>query len=548
MAAVTGLLVALQVDSSGLHPSWPEGPGLTLDESFNVHQGVFLWRACGVYGIGLIDPKSWMEIFSDEQYLADHPPLGRAWLGAFHEAGCRLLGRPAGGELDYSLGRMGSAAAFAITLFLIGRLATWCFDRRAGLYAAFLYVMMFRVFGHAHLAALETVTNLAWTGAAMGLCWAFSPWTELPPSRRRAFLAGCLLGAALLTKIQGVLMIPPAVVWMAILWRQRVVVPLLLWTLGVFVVFIAWPYLWLDPVGHTLEYLGRTTNRAVLSVYYMGHVYKDRETPWHYPWVIFAVTQPVLVLLTGLWGSGQIRPLPGEGKPSQATARSLCLALALFPLLLFSLPGIATYDGERLFLISCPTWAVLAGGGAADLMNRFRRRLSTEIHPPRERLIQAGVGLLGLTLSGGLVWTMPQWLSTYSVLVVGLPGASRLGFEVNYWADGVTRSFWNDIAKHVGRDETIEVAPVLHQLQLEDWRSQNPAIRQNRWQLRPYRQEDPPNVGSLSPSKPSHRWVVIFQRKADLPASLLQELAKRKPVAGSLMEGVQLAALYDLAE
>ena len=84
IAVVAWLIIVASVDPAGSYPDWPEGPGLTVDEMFNVEQGVYLVEAIRIYGLGLLDPRSIREVFGNPAYLPDHPPLGRLWLGVHH--------------------------------------------------------------------------------------------------------------------------------------------------------------------------------------------------------------------------------------------------------------------------------------------------------------------------------------------------------------------------------------------------------------------------------------------------------------------------------
>src|SRR4051794_14321668 len=71
---------------------------------------------------------------------------------------------------------------------------------------------------------------------------------------------------------------------------------------GVLFFLCLWPYLWVDPVGHWVEYLGRTTHRSTINVWYFGHKYADKLVPWHYPFVIFFISVPLLLQVLGVIG------------------------------------------------------------------------------------------------------------------------------------------------------------------------------------------------------------------------------------------------------
>ena len=75
--------VVAAIDPGGDYPGAPEGPGLTIDESFNVEQGVRLVVGLRAWFAGEVSLR---EIFGDFRdnpnsqigfYNPDHPPLGR---------------------------------------------------------------------------------------------------------------------------------------------------------------------------------------------------------------------------------------------------------------------------------------------------------------------------------------------------------------------------------------------------------------------------------------------------------------------------------------
>ena len=278
----------------------PEGPGLTVDEIFNVQQGVYLVNQSRALGWINLIPGTSLEAFRPSNgYLPDHPPLGRYWLGVHHELTWWLFPpSDPDGFFVTSCARTGSATAFALTVFLVGTMASWWWGPRTGFFAALSLVLMPRVFGHAHLASLETITNLTCTAAVLSVAHSWNG--KEAPSWQICCLTGALFGLALLTKIQAILIPVPVAIWCLWRWRQRAIVPLLIWSATAFVVFLAgWPYLWFESTKHLMEYLGRTTNRMTLSVWYFGTKYSDKAVPWHYPFVIFTLTVAGRATLVG---------------------------------------------------------------------------------------------------------------------------------------------------------------------------------------------------------------------------------------------------------
>lgn len=523
IACATLVLVLLQLDPGGSYPSLPEGPGVTVDEIFNVEQGVFLVEGVRAYNLALLDPRSGLELFSNPAYLPDHPPVGRLWLGLHHHL-ARWMVPPADpdGLIVTACARTGSATAFALTVWLIGWTATVWWGRAAGAATALALVLMPRPFGHAHLAALETVTSLTCTAALVASVWAAQRREHVTCA---ALLAGVAAGLALLTKIQAILWMPLlAVLWATSIprlgWR-----PALLWfamTVGVF--FFVWPWLWLDPVGHVLEYLGRTTNRAELSVWYFGRHYGDRSVPWHFPFVVFLGTTPLITLGMALVGVIRQRR-PSADSEWMLPREGVLMAAVLVPLIVFALPGVAVYDQERLFLIICPPVALLAGRGWRLLQDQWPVPIAGRVGG------LAAVGVAAL-LGVNQFSCSPCYLSGFGALAGGLPGAAASGQEVTYWGDSLTRELLAATARIVPEGESVGLAPVLHQFQVDDLVRQSPILRRRGLRV----------VAAGDADRP--RWRLIYWRRADLSPEL--QSSPGNPRYEVRRQGVLLAGLYEV--
>lgn len=87
VALLALLSVVLTLDAAGDYPKLFEGPGITLDESFNVQMGVYQWRVLrDAPRFVLLLPESVKDAFGPKSnYNPDHPPLGRVWLGFWHD-------------------------------------------------------------------------------------------------------------------------------------------------------------------------------------------------------------------------------------------------------------------------------------------------------------------------------------------------------------------------------------------------------------------------------------------------------------------------------
>ena len=543
VAGMACLAILFSLDPAGVSPQAYQGPGLTADESFNVNEGVRLVEAIPEWLTGRL---STLEVFGDHNdlrlrnapigyHLADHPPLGRVWLGLSHKLACAVC-PPENHSSPFVIAaaRTGSAFAFAVLVILIGYTSGKWYGPVAGIVAATSLVMMPRLFGHAHLAALETVMSLVYAAVVLSLAGYWSK--QSPPIRKTAILTGIVFGLALLTKVQAILLPVPIALWAFFHWKQRAILPLALWGVtGFGVFFLFWPWLWLDPIQHVSEYFLRTTERVTINVWYFGSKLVDKDVPWHYPAVMFLTTIPVGLLLLGIVGvfSGTSSDSKNVERPSLLRDPQLQLVLCclLFPLIVFSLPGVVVYDGVRLFLVVFPLWAVFIGRGSATVISRLSQRWSRKIS------VSAFTVFLMLQ-SYGIVSFAPYYLSYYNLSVGGLRGAERLGLEPTYWGDSVSRNFLEEVCRHVPEGSTIDVMPVLQPTHLKILLDQSPVLRRHKIRLRPYlpEQNGPPP------------YVMIFRRKADLPFPLREDPATADVLTEVQIQGVRLAALYEFLE
>jgi 4-amino-4-deoxy-L-arabinose transferase-like glycosyltransferase len=410
-----------------------------------VAYGKRLVRAVRQQGLGFFKPENIRRNFDWQPNGPPvHPPLGNWLLGWTHFVFDPAPDDP--GTISVVAARFAPAMAFGLMVFLVG----WSTGRLegpvAGTLASAAVFLVPRAFGHAHLAALDTLTALFLVAAAIAVVEA-----DLRGGRLRWYaLAGVIWGLAVLTRLHGLLLVPPVVIWLGWRMRFRGVAPLAVWLVaGGITVFAGWPWLWLDPIGHLRQFVGTATGRMPIHVFYLGRAWADHEVPRHYAVVMFAATLPLVFLvlgMLGLWVRRRVRTSP--------PGFYLLAGTVAFLLTVFSWPGVPVYDGVRLFLMVFPLWAVAVGVGAKWLLE----------HPIRAgrsvRLRAVVLGGLVALEAVGLVLHHPCYLSYYGVIVGGLPGAERLGFEVNYWGDAVTESLLSAIPEKA-RGSAVAFGPNL---------------------------------------------------------------------------------------
>jgi hypothetical protein len=364
----------------------------------------------------------------------------------------------------------------------------------AGTVASAAVVLVPRVFAHGHLAALDMLTTFFFVAAVLAAAEA-----EQRGARPWQFaLVGVVWGLAMLVRLHGLLLLAPIAVWMLWCRGRRAGWPFAAWfTAGTLTFLAGWPWLWPDPWTRFREFLATGTQRSVIHVYYWGQVWADRDVPWHYPLVLFLVTVPLGLLALGILGIWQKRR-----HFRTDTLSLLALGTLLFLLATFMWPGTPVYDGVRLFLMVFPLWAIFVGIGAKRLVD-----FETPWWQGRPRAVRvAAVSLLVAAQGVGLVLYHPCQLSHYNLLVGGLPGAERLGFEMCYWGDAVVEPVLAESARHAHTGAVL-FAPNLAPFHAPGIRMSSPALADNRIELLPPSKDGDPR---------SPRCIVIYRRLADL--------------------------------
>jgi len=499
------------------------GPGLTIDEPFDIQQGVYLFDALIQHGPLLFSPSGAREVFGSPAYFPDHPPLGRIVVGAAHYLTSWCIAGSESMGYNVPAARLGSCFVFAMTVLLLSEFCQRRYGWASSVCVAILMISTPCLMGHARLAGLESATNLAWVASLLPLlAW----WTESrPPSTLRACLSGVFWGMLLLTKIQGVLLPPIVFLWAVWQFRWQSLRPLGCWTICGGIVFLsAWPWLWLDPIHNLQQYLGRMSDRSTLYCWYFGERFADKLVPWHYPFVMTLFTLSVGMLLC----------LLARVKRKQPDVIDQLLLLSItVPLIVFALPGTPVYDGNRLFLIVMPAIAVLAARAFSQFNEKpkgTRDLLQTPISWTVVRWQVAVLGLLALQPFGSPIFS-PYAICQYGPLAGGSNGAAWLGMESSYWSDGLNGSFWQQVPEN----STVFVAPVSHQYQLQDIMSLVPIVQQRNIRLVAY-EYDPNRQKGL---------LLLIHRLADLRPELRTVTPGTKVVAETSLDDVVLARLID---
>lgn len=445
-------------------------PGLTVDEPINVGHGKRLAHTLFHSPGEFLRARGVDALWRNGH---EHPPLCRTLIGLTHAAFDDVPHDPA--AILPKRGRAIGALALAVIVWLCMDVAGRFGGRNSALAAWAAVITMPRLFAHAHLASPEVISSALFLAGLRSIAWRLAG----DVARVRtvdALTVGSWLGVALLAKLTNVLLLPIALATATIRCRGRgLVVGLLSCAFALFVFVGGWPWLWpfdlpgyapgwLGTIERLREFFGVGLRRATIYVEYFGVQYptESERVPWHYTWVFFATTIPLLTLTAGVCGMIRCVRLWRCGNPRGNAAMSWMLAV-VGVLAFFTLP-IEKYDGERIMLFVFPPFAVLAGLGLGWTFDwlALRRRLP-EVDRHRVPLVLAT--LLALAFAwpiGNMVSLHPVQLSYFSSLVGGLPGAERLGLEVTYWGDSLVDPMLDRLAESLPVGSSATLLPTLY--------------------------------------------------------------------------------------
>jgi 4-amino-4-deoxy-L-arabinose transferase-like glycosyltransferase len=318
-----------------------------------------------------------------------------------------------------------SLTAGALWLFVARRWGPWAATLAAG-----AWVFQPNLFANGHYATVDAILASLWLLALIAFAEAVLPRVPVggqSPKWGWVVLFGLLAGWAADTKLTGWFLPLPFVAWTLFQRDRRGFLTLLVGGLIAVVTLYAFnPSWWSDPIDGVRRFLesNLTRSRTIpIPVLFLGQIYMtpNQSLPWYNTLVWTLLVTPVGFLVLALIGAGRAaRRFRGE------SFWVLAVAHWGFLLALRALPHTPGHDGVRQFLPAFGILAVVAGLGAAALIERFGRW---------GKLITVAALVEG-ALSVALM--MPVPLSYFSPIVGGLPGATRLGMEPTYFWDGLT--------------------------------------------------------------------------------------------------------------
>ncbi len=351
-------------------------------------------------------------------YNPEHPPLAKTLIGI----SWRLLGTFPQGEAasdpdtvnlyhsrkvpDNQLALMKESTAMrfpavlfaALMVYLVYRMGAMAYSVKAGVFGSIAMMAMPRLFFHSHLACFDLPI------AAMWFLTVYVFWRA--SSRSSWWLtiaAGICWGLAIATKHNGYFIPIVLVLW----WLPRALADFKLTRrkvgglglrlpsipmpfismliLGPTVLYLLWPKLWFNPVGHWVWYFKRHFHHEYYWAYYFGDLLANPPFPAEFPWVMTLVTVPVVTILLAVLGMGGrlaavlkgSRDRDGEGKGTDNSSNSLVprggdfvkgtdrliFLNLIFPIAIFSTTTTPIFGGTKHWMPAMPYLALFAGVG-----------------------------------------------------------------------------------------------------------------------------------------------------------------------------------------
>ncbi len=443
-------------------------PGVTWDEaypSFHDSKRQAAWIA-NLFSSASSFSQETIDLYWES--TSDHPTIQRSIAAISY-----LLFSP---FLDEIIAfRLPVAFQFSVliaSIFLFLRLFV---PKNSSVAGALSLVFMPRVFGHAHLANLDTPIMCWWFWAAIIVFLVYH-------GRMRPIWFGLAFAIAFGAKLHAAFLPFPLLAWAAIQWffnrdgksevGKRIISAVFWACILTPVLYIGLqPWLWHDAIPRIahrfLGYAEKVPQRPI-PLYYFGTIYAG-NTPWHYPLVLFFFSLPPVVLLLWLigllpplfaktlWGRGDSRIAPTSRPVPASNWISLNGGIHLFllflfvtPLALLLLPMAQGYDGCRLFLPAFPFAALMVGFGFDAVLSLLRRRMNFII-------ANSLVFLLMLVPPLYSYYKIhPYYLAYYNELAGGIRGAKEMGMETTFYCDALKKDFIEVINAIIPADKSLK--------------------------------------------------------------------------------------------
>lgn len=372
-----------------------------------------------------------------------HPPFPKMLTAATYLLFGNIM--PTGlASFRSSTALMFAALIVAVYICLLHR-----FGRITAIYGALALLTMPRVFAHAHFVTLDVPVASATFIATILMVKAVEQ-----PSKRLIAFGALALGIAFSCKMNALLSPFGILAFFLIDWliskrsgderreanaklKRAVIVTAISTVFAFAFLLLTWPWLWYETPKRLASYILFHGKHFPVHTFYLGklHAY----APWHYPFVMTAVTTPTLTLLMALIGTA-ITVAHWRKAPSLARLALVNYFIHIAP---FCLPHTPKYNGVRLFMPAMPFVVILSSFAFHKLETLLTDALKA--HHMRLKARPSTFALLIATVLiapsvNSILRIHPFELSYYNALVGGTKGAVyRWGFECTYWGVNIVQ-------------------------------------------------------------------------------------------------------------
>lgn len=199
--------------------------------------------------------------------------------------------------------------------------------------------------------------------------------------------------------------------------------------------FLSWPYIWQDPLGHTLNIFRYYKEIGTGGLGQPQYLIFGGFNLFPIIWILIT-TPPLILFLTilGIFGVFKKR------KEKEKTA-FLFLIMIIIPILRVSVPGSSIYGGVRQIMEFLPAMALLSGLGAKILIESLKSFPVFRLLP--RILLILLVFMLFIPHLLVMVKMHPNENVYFNSLIGGLPGAKKA--NIPYWGNSFGNAYYQAV-------------------------------------------------------------------------------------------------------
>ncbi len=370
-------------------------------------------------------------------------------------------------------------SALVMFIFLFG---VEFFNRRVALVSSLAWMFMPHAFWHSHLACFDMPVTAMWFLTAWLFLKATPPLEERRANRgltwKLAVLTGIAWGLSLSTKHNAYFMPIVFLIWYLIArWREVFPykkgfafknIPPAFWTmlfLGPLVLYITWPKLWFDPIGHMKFYISFHAKHEYYWAYFFGTLYTKPPFPISFPFVMSMMTIPAPLVLLGI--TGQLKALREWWMkrsnreyriPALLPVKSKDTILFVFlnfliPFAVIAAPNTPIFGGTKHWMAGVPFFALFIGLGFETVVSGVGalRRYSPRCCNKAVRAVAVAACLLAIMIPSA--WDTfhghTNGSTYYNAAFGGYGAMGKYGMQREFWGNSAFSALpWlNDNAK-----------------------------------------------------------------------------------------------------